>query len=114
MKLDKSHQIYERALSVEDLDPTLVYIQFMKFARRSEGIKSARAVFKRAREDKRSGSFIYVVAALIEFYCSKDQNIAYKIFELGLRKHQNETSYITAYLDFLSHLNGALTIIFRN
>merc|ERR1712226_1193174 len=105
MKVPKVHQIYERALGVEDLDPTLVYIQFMKFARRSEGIKAARAVFKRAREDKRSGALVYVAAALIEFYCSKDQNIAYKIFELGLRKHQNETSYITAYLDFLSHLN---------
>ncbi|XP_063711012.1 cleavage stimulation factor subunit 3-like [Symsagittifera roscoffensis] len=105
MKMAKVHQIYERALAVEDLDPTLVYIQFMKFARRSEGIKTARAIFKRAREDKRSGAFIYVAAALIEFYCSKDQNIAYKIFELGLRKHQNETAYITAYLDFLSHLN---------
>lgn len=30
-----------------------IYIQFMKFSRRSEGIKESRAVFKRAREDTR-------------------------------------------------------------
>lgn len=30
---------------------TQVYIQYMKFARRTAGIKSARNVFKRARED---------------------------------------------------------------
>lgn len=30
------------------------YIQYMKFARRAEGIKESRAVFKRAREDSRT------------------------------------------------------------
>lgn len=31
-----------------------VYIQFMKFARRSESIKESRAIFKKAREDTRT------------------------------------------------------------
>ena len=43
----------------------------MKFARRAEGIKSARLVFKCAREDKRSKYHVYVAAALMEYYCSK-------------------------------------------
>ena len=43
----------------------------MNFARRAEGIKSARAVFKMAREDKRSTYHVFVAAALMEFYCSK-------------------------------------------
>ena len=43
----------------------------MKFARRAEGIKSARLVFKMAREDKKSRYHVYVAAALMEYYCSK-------------------------------------------
>ena len=32
-----------------------VYIQHMKFARRTEGVKSARNIFRKAREDSRIG-----------------------------------------------------------
>ena len=48
-----------------------VYIQYMKFARRAEGIKSARAVFKMAREDTRCTYHVFIAAALMEYYCSK-------------------------------------------
>lgn len=34
-------------------DMLQAYVQYMKFARRAEGIKSARQVFKKAREDQR-------------------------------------------------------------
>lgn len=47
------------------------YIQYMKFARRAEGIKSARAVFKKARQDGRCTSHVFVAAALMEYYCTK-------------------------------------------
>lgn len=50
----------------------------MKFARRAEGIKSARSVFKRAREDNRAMYHIFVCAAIMEYYCSKDKNIAFR------------------------------------
>lgn len=43
----------------------------MKFIRRTEGVKLARQVFKRAREDSRSKLHVYVAAATIEYYCSK-------------------------------------------
>ena len=43
----------------------------MKFARRAEGIKSARLVFKSARENKRTQYHVFVAAALMEYYCSK-------------------------------------------
>jgi len=43
----------------------------MRFARRAEGIKAARAVFKMAREDTRTTFQLYVAAALMEYYCSK-------------------------------------------
>lgn len=43
----------------------------MKFARRAEGIKAARNVFKMARENARTKYQVYVAAALMEYYCSK-------------------------------------------
>lgn len=80
----------------------------MKFARRAEGIKSARTVFKRAREDPRCKHHVYVAAALMEYYCTKDKNIAFRIFELGLKKFGDNPDYILCYIDYLSHLNGKI------
>jgi len=48
----------------------------MRFARRAEGIKAARAVFKMAREDTRTTYQLYVAAALMEYYSSK---VAYTV-----------------------------------
>uniref|UniRef100_A0A182W069 Suppressor of forked domain-containing protein n=1 Tax=Anopheles minimus TaxID=112268 RepID=A0A182W069_9DIPT len=86
LKYDKVHQMYNKFLGINDIDPSLAYIQYMKFARRAEGIKSARAVFKKAREDPRSTYHVFVAAALMEYYCSKDKDIAFRIFELGLKR----------------------------
>ncbi|XP_069684937.1 protein suppressor of forked isoform X2 [Periplaneta americana] len=105
LKYEKVHQIYSRFLDIPDIDPTLAYVQYMKFARRAEGIKSARTVFKRAREDTRSRFHVFVSAALMEYYCSKDKNIAFRIFELGLKKFSDNPEYILCYIDYLSHLN---------
>ncbi|KAF4803698.1 Cleavage stimulation factor subunit 3 [Turdus rufiventris] len=105
MKYEKVHSIYNRLLAIEDIDPTLVYIQYMKFARRAEGIKSGRTIFKKAREDARTRHHVYVTAALMEYYCSKDKSVAFKIFELGLKKYGDIPEYVLAYIDYLSHLN---------
>lgn len=130
MKYEKVHSIYNKLLVIEDIDPTLVYIQYMKFARRAEGIKSGRSIFKKAREDPRTRHHVFVSAALMEYYCSKvraqpalpqafhsssliqtlsptqDKSVAFKIFELGLKKYGDIPEYILAYIDYLSHLNG--------
>ncbi|XP_074649592.1 cleavage stimulation factor subunit 3-like [Tubulanus polymorphus] len=105
MKYEKVHGIYKKLIGIETVDPTLPYVQYMKFARRAEGIKSARNVFKLAREDVRSNFHVYVAAALMEYYCSKDKTVAFKIFELGLKKYGHIPDYITAYIDYMSHLN---------
>ncbi|CAG05710.1 unnamed protein product, partial [Tetraodon nigroviridis] len=105
MKYEKVHSIYNKLLVIEDIDPTLVYIQYMKFARRAEGIKSGRSIFKKAREDPRTRHHVFVSAALMEYYCSKDKSVAFKIFELGLKKYGDIPEYILAYIDYLSHLN---------
>lgn len=108
MKYDKVHQMYNKFLSIDDIDPSLAYIQYMKFARRAEGIKSARAIFKKAREDVRSRYHVFVAASLMEYYCSKDKDIAFRIFELGLKKFGGSPEYVMCYIDYLSHLNGKL------
>ena len=77
----------------------------MKFCRRTEGTASARAIFKKAREDSRSTYHVFVAAALMEYYCTKDKKIAANIFELGFKNHKSNEEYILAYIDFLSHQN---------
>ncbi|ESO84817.1 hypothetical protein LOTGIDRAFT_236052 [Lottia gigantea] len=105
MKFDKVHSIYKRFIALDDVDPTLAYIHYMKFARRAEGIKAARTVFKGAREDKRANYQVYVAASLMEYYCSKEKTVALKIFELGLKKFGQEPQYCLAYIDFMASLN---------
>ena len=53
----------------------------MKFSRRAEGIKAARAVFKKAREDDRIRYHVFVAAALMEYYCTK-VSIMYLVIDL--------------------------------
>lgn len=83
MKYEKVHSIYNKLLAIEDIDPTLVYIQYMKFARRAEGIKSGRSIFKKAREDLRTRHHVYVSAALMEYYCSKVRRSRSSVRGLG-------------------------------
>ena len=77
----------------------------MKFCRRAEGTSSARLVFKKAREDYRISYHVYIAAALMEYYCTKDTKIAGNVFELGFKKFKSAPRYVSEYLYFLSHLN---------
>ncbi|ESO06606.1 hypothetical protein HELRODRAFT_64205, partial [Helobdella robusta] len=105
MKHEKVHSIYKRALELQDVETTLIYIQYMRFARRAEGIKSARYVFKMAREDQRTKFHVYVTAALMEHYCSKDGSIALKIFELAFKKFGHQYEFVNEFINYTSHLN---------
>ena len=40
--------------------------------------QAARTVFKKAREDERSNFHVYVATALMEYYSSKDKNVAFR------------------------------------
>lgn len=40
--------------------------------------------------------------------CLQDKSVAFKIFELGLKKYGDIPEYVLAYIDYLSHLNGKL------
>ncbi|KAI0232191.1 Cleavage stimulation factor subunit 3 [Lamellibrachia satsuma] len=105
MKYEKVHSIYKKLIAITETDPTLTYIHYMAFARRAEGIKSARLVFKAAREDARSKYHVFIYASLMEYYCSKDKAVAFKIFELGMKRYGQHEEYMLAYIDFMAHIN---------
>ena len=77
----------------------------MRFARRSEGIKAARQVFRMAREDGRIQFHVFIAAAWMEYFCAKDKNLAFKIFELGLKRFADKPEYVRQYVDFMSNMN---------
>jgi cleavage stimulation factor subunit 3 len=83
----------------------LTFIQFMKFSRRSEGIKAARLVFSRARKSSECSYHIFVFSALMEYYCSKDKTVAFKIFDLGMKSFGDDPKYVIEYIQFLMHTN---------
>lgn len=45
------------------------------------------------------------------FFPHQDKSVAFKIFELGLKKYGDIPEYILAYIDYLSHLNGRLRVV---
>jgi cleavage stimulation factor subunit 3 len=91
----------------------------MRFARRSEGVKSSRLVFSKARRDRwlpwevyeADGRFtstsLFSLAhcqlnlALMEYHSSDDKGIPGRIFEKGLELFPDEIDYVQRYLGFL-------------
>jgi len=97
---------------------SLVWIFYMRFCRRAENVKAARAVFSRARKSPFCMSHVFVASALMEHYISKDPAVAGRVFELGLKtlatgateerseaEEDELTTYILEYLDWLMHQN---------
>lgn len=98
-RLQKVHNIYTKLLQ-DEMDPTLVYCQYMKFSRRAEGVKECRDIFKKSRDDPRARHHVFICAALIEHFCNKDPKVACNIFELGLKRYSDCEEYITSYVDY--------------
>mmetsp|Transcript_4442 Transcript_4442/g.13474 ORF Transcript_4442/g.13474 Transcript_4442/m.13474 type:complete len:743 (+) Transcript_4442:166-2394(+) len=84
----------------------LAYIQYMRFARRSDGIDAARRVFARARKDQHCCTFqIFVAAAQLEYHVNKLPKIAKNIFELGMKLFPTSVDYAMEFIQFLWYLN---------
>lgn len=106
----KATKIYDNLITQgheqgSQIDLTLVYIQYMKFTRRTEGIIAARGIFKKARDDPKCKHQIYTAAALMEYSCNKQHLPPCKIFEIGLKKFSSCSDYILSYIHFVSQLN---------
>ena len=67
----KANQIYERCLTNEQIDPTLIWIHFVRFVRRTEDISAARKIFKRARQDPRTTYQLIIANADLEYFFTK-------------------------------------------
>eukprot|EP00293_Proteomonas_sulcata_P000262 CAMPEP_0184324028 /NCGR_PEP_ID=MMETSP1049-20130417/133262_1 /TAXON_ID=77928 /ORGANISM="Proteomonas sulcata, Strain CCMP704" /LENGTH=404 /DNA_ID=CAMNT_0026645681 /DNA_START=122 /DNA_END=1336 /DNA_ORIENTATION=- len=103
-KIQDAKQIYEDMC--ENQPSPLAFIHYMRFARRSESVAAARAVFKQARKSTEGCSWhVFCDAALREYRINKDAGVARNVFEKGLEHYGTEVSYILNYLDFLIALN---------
>ncbi|KAJ3037678.1 mRNA 3'-end-processing protein rna14 [Rhizophlyctis rosea] len=101
----------KRKLEVDECTKglSLVWIVFMRIARRAQNIKVARQVFTRARKQNCS-YHVYVAAAMMELYCNRDSSVAGRIFEVGLKafnlaEDEQAPKFVLEYLDFLISLN---------
>jgi len=100
---DASRKIYEK---LEENDPCpIVFIQMLHFERRVGGTLAAREVFRRARQSPVCDSSIYTAAAMLEFHCNKDPQVARNVFELGMKRYPRDINFILDYVNFLEHLN---------
>ena len=104
-KIEEAKKIYEDLLvRVADLEPQTqgqVWIQYMRFLRRTEGASSSRKLFLRARKSEGHSHHIYSTSALLEWQNGKDMKVAKNIFELGLKSFLKETEYVLDYAGFL-------------
>ncbi|KAI8451386.1 hypothetical protein BY996DRAFT_8534553 [Phakopsora pachyrhizi] len=82
-----------------------VWITEMRFARRTEGIKPARAVFTRARKSPCLTQHVFEASAMMEYYWNKEASVATKVFDLGLKTFSEDVDYVLKYLNFLITLN---------
>ncbi|KAK7450527.1 mRNA 3'-end-processing protein rna14 [Stygiomarasmius scandens] len=82
----------------------LVWIMYMRFGRRAEGIKSSRAIFGKARKGRYISWDMFEAAALMEYH-SGDEAVATRIFELGMKTHPNEEDFVLRHLSFLISRN---------
>jgi len=109
----------ERNEKVKELKQRLglAWIVFMRFSRRSEGLKAARSIFIKARKSKYCVHQVYIASALMEYQMTKQSVIAGRIFELGMKvfaspngvsdddKSEEAQKFISEYLDWLISLN---------
>ncbi|KAF7301152.1 CFIA complex component [Mycena indigotica] len=84
-----------------------VWINYMRFSRRSQGHKAARDAFGKARRDEYTGWEVFEAAALTEYRCNLDdgRDVAARIFEMGMKKYATEPQYVLSHLGFLLTVN---------
>ena len=105
----------------------VAWIMYMRFARRAENLRSARAVFGKARRDRWTPWEVYEAAgmqllglrllssgtradhfcpiALMEYHCTKATDVTMRIFEKGLENFPDEVEFALRYLGFLISIN---------
>ncbi|EIW69695.1 hypothetical protein M231_06303 [Tremella mesenterica] len=83
----------------------VVWVMYMRHARRASGIKAARGVFGKARKSSHATWHVYEASAMMEYHSNKDSSVAIRIFELGLKLFAEDGDYVVKYLQFLLSIN---------
>ncbi|KAI5120731.1 hypothetical protein M0805_006437 [Coniferiporia weirii] len=83
----------------------LVYIMYIRFAMRSEGLDASRAVFAKARKDKWVSWEVFEAAALMEYHVAKQAGVANRILGIALNRFKTEIDFVVRYLTFLMSVN---------
>ena len=108
--VDRAREMYEAMIddqaSEDDVESTneiktLGWIQYMRFARRVDGVMAARKLFMRARKWKGLQWQAYVASARFEWLNEGKDTIPRNIFELGLKSFLDQPSFVIEYAKFL-------------
>ena len=83
----------------------LVYIMYIRFAMRSEGLEASRVVFQKARKDKYTPWEVFEAAALMEYHVAKQTTVANRILSVAMNRFSNEIDFVVRYLTFLMSVN---------
>ena len=96
-----------RGKDVADLEACagVVWVMYMRFARRAEGIKAARGVFGKARKSPHPSWHVFEASAMMEYHANKDSAVAIRIYELGFKLFSENVDYVVRYLNFLLSIN---------
>lgn len=80
---------------------TLLWIQYMCFARRVDGVAMSRKIFLRARRWHGCSWQAFVAAARMEYAGDGNDRVARNIYELGLEHFMAVPGYVLQYVEFL-------------
>jgi cleavage stimulation factor subunit 3 len=90
----------------------LVWIMYIRFSRRAEGVQASRNIFKEARKEKKLTPWsVYEAAAMMEYHNAEQGtqtsklDIATNIFERGMIVFLSDAEYVQRYLNFLISVN---------
>ncbi|EEB95103.1 hypothetical protein MPER_05983 [Moniliophthora perniciosa FA553] len=115
---DQVHKVFENLISVLRVlllsqnaaslrnDFGVVYIIYMRFARRADGLEAARSVFSKARKDVLLTPWpVYEAAAMMEYHCGGGKEVTLKIFQAGMKLFPKDHDYLLRYLEWLISVN---------
>ncbi|EJD00731.1 Suf-domain-containing protein [Fomitiporia mediterranea MF3/22] len=83
----------------------LVYILYIRFAMRSEGLEASRMVFQKARKDKFTPWEVFEAAAHMEYHVAKQPTVANRILSVAMNRFSQEIDFVVRYLTFLMSVN---------
>ncbi|OMJ19387.1 mRNA 3'-end-processing protein RNA14 [Smittium culicis] len=118
-------------LSVERGIHSQVWIAYLRFSMRTQGIDGARLVFKNARTGSIDNLtyhvfvasvfspkllikfnfvtvislYVFIKLAMIEYHVTKNSTIAGRLFELGLKYFGSEPKFVAEYMKYLININ---------